>query len=115
MGKLTHMTDICIGYCPGLEDISFIENMPDLEMAWFPGDNVPQEQREAMIEARPEVRFMFFPTSASSTSDGWRATEHNLAIRKAFGNWNKVVAFNSWDDIVYQEGVRLIEVYPSYD
>ena len=113
--NMPHMTDLCIGYCYGLDDISFVDNMPDLQMGWFPMDGVSQEQQEAMKEARPDVHFLFYPSRSSSTSDGWRATEHNLAIRKAFTNWQKVTAFRSMEDIEYQEGAKLIEVYPSYD
>ena len=114
MNKLTKMTDLCIGFCAGLKDISFIDNMPDLEMGWFPYDGVPVEQQEAMKAARPDVRFMFYPRAMSSTSEGWRATEHNLAVRKAFANWREVVAVRSLDDSEYREGVWLAPVYPSY-
>ena len=115
MHKLTHMTDLCIGFCPSLTDISFVDDMPDLQMAWFPYDGVSAEQQAAVRAARPDVRFLFHPTLVSSTSDGWRMTEHNLAVRKAFTNWREVTAFHSIEDVEYREGVWLIPVQPSYN
>ena len=109
---MTKMKDLCIGYCGGLDDISFVQNMPELEMGWFPGDGLSKEQREMAQEARPDTHFLFFPSRESSTSDGWRKSDDNLAIRKAFRNWENVVEFNDLDDVVYREGAKLIEVYP---
>ena len=113
--RCTKMTDCCVGYNWGCSDISFVEDMPELENGWFPGNNLTLEQIEAAKTARPDTNFMFFPTHRSSTSDGWRATEHNLAVRKAFVNWQNVVAYRGFDDIEFREGAKLIQVYPTYD
>jgi hypothetical protein len=113
--RCTKMTDCCVGYNWGCSDISFVEDMPELENGWFPGNNLTLEQIEAAKAARPDTNFMFFPTHRSSTSDGWRATEHNLAVRKAFVNWQNVVAYRGFDDIEFREGAKLIQVYPTYD
>ena len=113
MRSMTHMTDLCIGFCAGMNDISFIDDMPEREVGWFPYDGVPDEQAAAMRAARPEVSFMFKPSRFSSTADGWRETAHNLAVRKAFTNWRAVTAFRSIEDVEYQEGAWLVEVFPS--
>ena len=78
-----------------------------------PYDGVSDEQAAAMRAARPEVSFMFKPSRFSSTADGWRETAHNLAVRKAFTNWRAVTAFRSIEDVEYQEGAWLVEVFPS--
>ena len=111
----TKMTDCCVGFNWGCDDISFVEDMPLLETGWFPGNNLTPEQMEAAKAARPDATFMFFPAHRSSTSDGWRATDHNLAIRKAFVNWQNVVAYRGYDDIEFREGAKLIQVFPTYD
>ena len=111
----TKMTDCCVGFNWGCDDISFVEEMPALEAGWFPGNNLTLEQMEAAKAARPDTTFMFFPAHRSSTSDGWRATEHNLAVRKAFVNWQNVVAYRGYDDIEFREGAKLIQVFPTYD
>ena len=112
--NMPHMVDLCIGFCPGLTDISFVYNMPDLEMGWFPYDGVSEEQEAEIRAAMPETRFCFRPRYMSSTSEGWRATEDNLAVRLAFSNWREVVDFRSIDDIEYREGAWLMPVEPSY-
>jgi hypothetical protein len=106
------MSDLCIGYCPGLRDISFVSQMPELEMAWFPGSSVSAEQQSAAKAARPDTRFLFYPSRISSTSDGWRAAPHNLEIRRAFVNWRSVVEFRAWDDVEYVAGAELSPVIP---
>ena len=88
--------------------------MPDLEMGWFPYDGVSKEQEAEIRAAMPETRFCFRPRYMSSTSEGWRATEDNLAVRLAFSNWREVVDFRSIDDIEYREGAWLMPVEPSY-
>ncbi len=113
--SMTHMTDLCVGFCPGLKDISFLYDMPELETCWLPYDGFTAEQQAEARAARPDVRFLFHPTLVSSTSDGWRATAHNLAVRKAFTNWRNVVDFRSIDDVEYREGVWLVPVQPSYE
>ena len=112
---MPHMVDLCVGFCPGLTDIGFIYNMPDLEMGWFPYDGFTAEQEAEVRAAMPDTRFCFRPRLMSSTSDGWRATEDNLAVRKAFTNWQQVTDFRSIDDVEYREGVWLIPVQPSYE
>ena len=112
LANLTKMKDLCVGYCLWLTDISFVENMPALEMGWFPGNRLTNAQREAVQELMPDARFLFFPSKISSTSDGWRASEDNLAVRKAFSNWQNVTAFRELDDVEYREGAALTPVYP---
>jgi len=112
LNGMTKMKDLCIGFCGGLNDISFVKNMPELEMGWFPGDGLSLEQREMAKEARPETQFLFVPSRVSSTSDGWRRSDDNVAIRKAFKNWPNVIAFESIDAVQYREGVTIFEAYP---
>lgn len=112
LSHLTEMVDLCVGYCSGLRDISFVEQMPRLKMGWFPGDPITDGQREAARAARPETTFLFFPSLVSSTSDGWRMTERNVEIRRAFSNWELVLAFRSWDDVDYAPGAALVPVWP---
>lgn len=112
LAALTNMVDLCVGYCDGLNDISFIDNMPRLEMGWFANSHLTDEQRQAAQDSHPDTTFLFFPSRVSSTSDGWRMTDRNVAIRKAFVNWRNVIAFRAWNDVEYREGVELYETYP---
>ncbi len=112
LANMTHMVDLCVGYCPGLKDLSFVENMPDLKMGWFANDPIPAEQQEAVRASHPDTTFLFRPSRVSSTSDGWRMTERNVAIRQAFLNWRAVEQFRAWDDVDYREGAEIHETYP---
>lgn len=112
LGNMTHMVDLCIGYCPGLRDFSFLDNMPDLKMGWFARASVTDEEQQAIRDAHPDATFLFVPSRVSSTSDGWRMTERNVAIRQAFLNWRVVEQFKSWDDVTYKEGAEIHETYP---
>lgn len=112
LANLTHMVDLCIGYCPGLRDLSFLDSMPDLKMGWFARASVTNEQQQAIRDAHPDATFLFVPSRVSSTSDGWRMTERNVAIRQAFLNWRVVEQFKAWDDVTYQEGAEIHETYP---
>ena len=113
--NMPHMVDLCVGFCPGLTDIGFVYNMPDLEMGWFPYDGFTAEQEAEVRAAMPDTRFCFRPRLMSSTAEGWRATEDNLAVRKAFTNWQQVTDFRSIDDVEYRKGVWLVPVQPSYE
>ena len=39
-------------------------------------------------------------------------TERNVEIRRAFTNWQHVLAFRSWDDVDYEPGAALVPVGP---
>ena len=73
------------------------------------------EQEAEVRAAMPDTRFCFRPRLMSSTAEGWRATEDNLAVRKAFTNWQQVTDFRSIDDVEYRKGVWLVPVQPSYE
>ena len=82
------------------------------EMGWCPGDGLSAEQMRLAKEARPDTQFLFFPSRTSSTSDGWRRSHDNVAVRKAFKNWWNVTAFDSIDAVQYREGATIYETYP---
>ena len=115
LAKLENMVALCVGFCAGLDDISFIDHMPKLEMGWFARARLTEEQRQAAQEAHPDTRFLFFPSLVSSTSDGWRMTDRNVELRRAFSNWQNVVEFRAWDDVDYREGVTLNPVIPLHN
>ena len=111
--KLTKMVDLNLCYCNQLDNLDFLDNMPNLEMAWFSfGYNrFTPEQQAKVREAHPDCTFMFLP-GRESTGDGWRQTDRNVEIRRAFRNWRLVEKFVSWDDVTYQEGAQLSYVGP---
>lgn len=116
LNKLVNMVDINLSYSPALDNIDFLENMPQLRRAWLRGCSIPTELWNQAKEEYPEVEFTFWhASSVSSTCGSWRADERNVAIRQAFTNWKYVSDFNSWDDISYEAGAKLTTVYPEYE
>lgn len=43
----------------------------------------------------------------SPVGNGWRATDKNVAVRTAFGNWDKVVSYESWDNVTYRGEITI--------
>lgn len=100
--SLTKLQDLNMAYCRNLADVSFIDNMPDFRNGWFMRTGVTREMLEPYREARPEITFVYgYPPDISSVAYGWRATERNAAIRRAFTNWRNVTDWRSWDDVAY--------------
>ena len=96
------MQDLNLAYCRNLEDISFINNMPDFENGWFRSTKLSREDILPYAESRPEITFVYgSPSDISAVCCGWRSTERNIAIRHAFTNWRQVVDYRHWDDIEY--------------
>ena len=98
LSSLTKMQYINISKDRKCTDCSFLESMPDLKMAWLRDTGITKD----MVADFPDVEFLIgYFSDPSSTSYGWRSTDCNIAIRKAFTNWRKVVYFNNWSDILY--------------
>ena len=109
LGSLTKLVDLNAGFCRGLDDLDFLDGLDALELAWFPAKHqrIPAPAREQAAQAHPQTRFVFYNGTNSSTADGWRTTERNIAIRTAFRNWREVTAFSSWDAVEYRAGAKL--------
>ena len=101
--KLTKLQDLNMCYCTDLSDVSFIANMPDFQNGWFTYTKVRWDSVGPLLEERPDMTIIFGSMpDISSTGYGWRATERNAAIRRAFSSWWDVVDWRSWDDVEYR-------------
>jgi hypothetical protein len=117
LAELHHMVDLNMGYCQYLDCLDFLDEMPDLKMAWFPNapQPIPEAERERVQREHPDATFIYANERRTSTGNGWRASERNIAIRCAFKNWYKVESYNGWDDITYWEGSVVIPVGAQYN
>ena len=114
--QLTNMVDLNLSYSPNLKNADFLSKMPQLRMGWFKATGIPIDQWTALQETYPDAKLLFYyANSLSSTCADWRATDRNVAIRKAFANWANVLSFTAWDQVEYREGAKLVETYPSYE
>ena len=102
--SMPKMMDLNLSYCRNLDDVSFIDAMPDFRNGWFRNSKVTWAMVKPYLDSRgPELRFVVgYPDDLSSIAFGWRDTERNRAIRKAFLHWKDVEDFRAWDDVVYR-------------
>lgn len=115
LGNLTKMVDLNACTISSMENVDFLDNMPDLKMGWFIGTGITHVEMRKMREEHPDAKFVFDDGgTSSSTCAGWRATDRNIAIRTAFKNWPLVVSFKNWDEIEYQEGADIQKAVASY-
>lgn len=108
LAELPNLIDICIPDNP-IKDITPLLSMKQAKMLWVAHCGIDAQERAAIEEALPDCTISFF--IKDNLCEGWRVTDRNIAIRKAFGNWQYVIEYNNWDDVVYQEGVKLKETH----
>lgn len=111
LASLEKLTDINLSYCAGVDDISFLDSLPELERAWLRGTAVAPPDWDSIIRKYENVKFLFWHDSGASNAGGWDRSERALAVRKALENWYYVDEFRAWDDIVYWDESNLNPVY----
>ncbi len=112
--ELTKLKEVNLSYSPAAWGADFIDSLPLLERAWLRGAGVPAAEWNSLIADYPQIKFHFFHEAGAATAGGWNASERNLSIRRAFTNWEYVVAYESCDSITYRHEYNLDPVYPSY-
>ena len=101
---LHNMVAINLSYCKKLDNVDFVAEMPRLEQCWVRSCPIPREQREELTARYPSVQFNFGSRNLSSTADGWRTTERNIAYRTLFHNWQDIAGYRDWDDFTWRDG-----------
>ena len=103
LAALTRLEDVNLSYDRYFDDLGIFENCPGFEMGWFRNTGVTREQAAVFLEAHPGVTLIVgSPSDPSSTAFGWRETERNAAIRRAFTYWPTVADWRHWDDVEYK-------------
>ena len=101
--QMPKMMDLNLSYCENLDDVGFIDLMPDFQNGWFRNSKVTWDMVKPYWDSRPGIRLVTgCPEDYSSTVYGWRDTKRASAIRHAFAHWQEVEDFRSWDDIVFR-------------
>lgn len=112
LAGLEHLTDLHLGGNK-IKDLTPLYSLKNLRMLWIQRNNLSMEQRQGIVRALPDCKFSF-TCQRDLIEGGWRSAERNVAIRKVFKNWKYVTAYNSWDDVTYQEGAPIAETKPIY-
>lgn len=100
---LTAMEDLNLSWCKYLDNIDFIANMPNFQNGWFRFTGVDREDVEQFSGRDICFTYDHNREEVSSTAWGWRSTERNIAIRKAFSKWREIEEYISWDNIIYTD------------
>ncbi|MBR3474282.1 MAG: leucine-rich repeat domain-containing protein [Oscillospiraceae bacterium] len=101
--SMPKLMDLNLSYCENLDDVGFIDLMPDFQNGWFRNSEVTWDMVKPYWDSRPGIRFVVgSPEDWSSVVFGWRETKRAAAIRHAFSHWQEVEDFRSWDEVVYR-------------
>lgn len=100
LNSLTKIKDINLCYCDNLGDLSFLENMPDFSFGLFKYSGISDEEIAKWQELYPDSRLVNYDGNIHSCDSGWRDTERNAAIRRAFTLWQYVTDYPSYDSVV---------------
>lgn len=111
---LHDLVAVNLSYCKKLDNVDFVAEMPRLEQCWVRSCPIPKEQREEITARYPSVQFSFGSRSLSSTADGWRTTERNIAYRTLFHNWQKIEDYRDWNDCSWKDGAVIFEAKAEY-
>lgn len=113
--ELTNLKALNCSNLKKLDSLDFIENMPGLEILWIYWFNAGlREQLNEKIAQHPEINIKYYCNynGESVTCCGWRTTEMNCAIREAFANYDKVIEYVHWDNVIYKPGEYIIPTGP---
>lgn len=112
--KLHKIRFLNLSFFSALDDIAYIDGMPELKMFWLRGTAIPDETAAAYAEQRPDVLFHYGNCGwvASATCHGWRKTETNILVRTLFRSWRDVIAINGLDDVRFDPDANVIFCNP---
>ncbi len=116
MFNCSKVTDLApLGDCANLQEIEMqnlgkvknlaaLQNCKKLKMLFAHGVKPTDYTWAEMRENMPDC---WINTTDDPAFGGWRSTDKNQAIKTAFDHWDKIVTYNSWDDVTYSEEVTL--------
>ena len=114
LSNISKLADVNLSYDTGLKDLSVFFPLQELRFVMIRGTRVSSSQVKELRDRNPGAKIVFYvPESVSATARGWRLTDQNVAIRTALINWENVLAFHAWDDVVYRDGVKILPASPS--
>ena len=112
--KLHKIRYLNLSFFSALDDIAYIDGMPELKMFWLRGTGIPDETAATYAAQRPDVLFHYGNCGwvASATCHGWRKTETNILVRTLFRSWRDVAAINGLDDVRFDPDANVIFCKP---
>ena len=117
LNHLTKLKDLNLCYCYQLDNLDFLESLPELCFLMVKRTAIPREEFDAWRERLPEVKMVYYDGDPESTGSGWRMTGRSQMIRTAFACWQNIVRYDSYNDyeLRINGGVHPISDYYSED
>lgn len=100
LGECENLEELEIQHVGKVKNLAAIQKCKKLKMLLGRGARPVDYTWVEMKESMPECYINF--TATTPAKGGWRSTDKNQAIKTAFVNWEKIVTYNSWDDVIYQ-------------
>lgn len=104
LGECQNLEELEMQRMGNVKNLSALENCKKLKML-FGYYSKPVDY--SWWKLRKNMPDCWINTKDEPAFGGWRSTDKNQAIKTAFNHWDKVVTYNSWDDVTYSEEVTL--------
>ena len=99
LNSLTKLKDLNLCYCDHLTDLNFLQYMPDMDFLMIKYSGVSQETCQAAMAEYPDPYIMFYDGNIHSCDSGWRDTQINANIRRAFTFWPNITDYRGIGDV----------------
>lgn len=107
LSKLPNLKDLNMTYCKNVTNFEPLFDLPCIEKIWLQGCFTGASVNNRLKEKYPDCIFSFHAAPGVAHSNGWCSHDRYKGIRQAFVNWKYVVNYTTWDNVEYQEGVKI--------
>lgn len=107
LSKLPNLKDLNMTYCKNVTNFEPLFDLPSIEKIWIQGCYPGASVTKRLKETYPDCIFSFYAAPGAAHSNGWCSHDRYKGIRQAFVNWKYVVNYTTWDNVEYQEGVKI--------
>lgn len=106
LSKLENLQELNICINGKVTDAETLLNCKNLKVLYASRCGISNDTVAKLEEGLPEGCILN-TTTRNAIHTGWRDSEKNEAIRKAFKNWQNVEEFQDWEHVTYKEGAKL--------
>ena len=101
LNSLTNLEELNLCRTDHIGDMSFLAYMPKLKFLMVKYSDCTRETFLYWEEQFPDAKMVFYDGNIESCDSGWRDTQKNAQIRRAFSCWRHVVEYRHYDDVEF--------------